>query len=45
MDQKNNISYKERNISYKNFVISMRKDLLGKTNLRIEDIDIKGVVK
>jgi hypothetical protein len=45
MDLRNNISSEKRNMSYKNFIIAMRKDLLGKTNLHIEDIDIKGVVK
>lgn len=35
----------ERNLQFKNFIISMREDILGKTALDIEDIDIRGIKK
>jgi len=44
MDAENNISEEKRNYTYKNFIISMRKDILGKTNLLSEDIIIRGIV-
>ena len=34
---------KNRNHLYKNFVLSMRKDLVGKTKINIEDIEIRGI--
>lgn len=41
-----NSSQEERNIMYKNLVLEMRKDLLGRnTKVTIEDIEIHGVHK
>lgn len=44
MDVKNNISEEKRNDVYRNFIISMRKDILGETNLLPKDIVIRGIV-
>jgi hypothetical protein len=35
----------KRNLCYKNFVIAMRKDILKKTALTAEEIDIRGIIK
>lgn len=35
-------SVEDRNIQYKEFIISIRKDVLGSTSLTVEDIDIRG---
>ncbi len=35
----------ERNLQFKNFIISMREDILGKTALKADDIDIRGIKK
>ena len=36
---------KERNVAYKELILSMRKDILGKTSLTEQKIDIRGVEK
>jgi len=44
MDLKNNISQKARNHLYKEFIIAIREDILGGTNLSPSEIDIRGIV-
>lgn len=40
-----NSSQDKRNLQYKDFIVTMRKDILGKTSLNPEDIDIRGLLK
>jgi hypothetical protein len=42
MSPDNTCSQDSRNLQYKNFIISMRADILGNTCLNTRDIDIRG---
>jgi hypothetical protein len=42
IDVKNGVSQDERNLTHKKFVIAMRRDILGKTELAPEEVVIHG---
>jgi len=44
LDKKTETSQSKRNLIYKEFVIAIRKDLLGKTGLSPEEIDVYGKI-
>ncbi len=44
MDIKNSITQEIRDLSYKEFVISMRKDILGMTDITPNEVEVHGVV-
>lgn len=45
MSPENALKVKERNESYKEFILAMRKDMLGDSCLTENEIDIRGIIK
>lgn len=44
IDTKNGISQENRNLTYKTFVVAMRKDMLGDTKITPEEVQIHGLL-